>query len=68
MIQGAAGLQPDSLLGVLVVQEQPILVRVAKALDLRETITDLGAGIEHGGLKVEYVKQKVQNSADLQVK
>lgn len=51
MLHGPGRLQPDPFLGIVVVEEEPVLVRVAKTLDLRETLADVSAGVQHQGLE-----------------
>ena len=53
MFQGPLGLEPDALLGVLVVEEEPVLVGVAEALDFLEALADLSAGVQDRRLRTE---------------
>ena len=53
MFQGPLGLEPDALLGVLVVEEEPVLVGVAEAHDFLEALADLSAGVQHRRLRTE---------------
>ena len=51
VVERAAGFQPKALLGILVVLEESVLVRVAQSLDLGQPIPDLRAPVEHSRLK-----------------
>ena len=51
VIECAAWFQPEALLGILVVLEESVLVRVAQSLNLGQPVTDLRASVEHGRLK-----------------
>ena len=51
MFECLGGLQPDTLLGVFVGEEQAVLLGVPQSLDLRQPGPNLGAGIQHSRLK-----------------
>ena len=51
MLECPARLEPNSLLGVFVVEEEPVVVGVAEAFDFGQTLADLRTSVDHGGLK-----------------
>ena len=53
MLEGPRRLKPDALLGVLVVKEEPVLVRVAQTLDLGQAVADRGARVQNCRLQEE---------------
>ena len=51
VIESAARFQPETLLGILVVLEESVLVRVAQSFNLGQPIPNLRASVEHSRLK-----------------
>ena len=53
MLQSAGRFQPNALLGVLVVEEEAVLIRVSEPLNFRQSFPDMRAGVQNGRLRVE---------------
>ena len=53
MLEGATRLQPNSLLGVLVGEEEPILCSRAQPLDLSQLLSEGGRRVHHRRLRRE---------------
>ena len=61
MLECPARLEPNSLLGVFVVEEEPVVVGVAEAFDFGQTLADLRTSVDHGGLKKRAEISKLLN-------